>query len=595
MNCKKTVTLNGAEQKVELRGQNCDIRNDGTGIVYVSCAPGVVPDADGVLSVPGGQAVKYCGCHGTVYLLGTGKVQLCGNDYSSPVFKHAAAPSGVGGISGTALNIQNSAEFPLLGLNLYGKSTQGYASHGGTPLGKNLLDTQLAYDTLDSITFVLNTDKTITANGISSNTTPDINRIGVVKLKAGVSYLISGCPTGGSDQSYRLDLRLNDIGYTYLNIADYGSGALYTPIQDEEVQMCIRWAAGVNFENITFKPMLRLASETDNTYEPYYSAPNPECPVPIVSVGDDGEVKLQCCGKNLISSTFYRSPINGLTFMPNDDNTVLINGVSTDGVYVEVMVQLPRFDKYILTGCPAGGTIDSYMLSTIVNGEYVYDYGSGVVIEKGTRLKIILAIRGGVVCDNLLFKPMLRFASDTDDTYEPYTGSTASITSVLPLCSTENVRDELIYKAGGAGKVVKRCYVFSAFSLTGTLEKCYVYKANAPNTVVGKALGTGRSMCNVVSTYSYGQGDYAHFYLADNAALVYVPIDAGVDPVSIRVLAELETPEEINLTAEEVAQLEQFYSYNGVTNIFNDEGAEMRVKYCNSPLISEYYLPIVKG
>lgn len=125
---EKTINLTGTEVCVKINGKNCDVRNDSNATVYVSRYGGIAPDADEVLSVPAGQAVKYCGLLGAVYLLGTGKVQICGNNNSSPVFKYAAAPSGVGGVSGTSIRVQNSAEFPLLALNLYGKSTQD-----GTP------------------------------------------------------------------------------------------------------------------------------------------------------------------------------------------------------------------------------------------------------------------------------------------------------------------------------------------------------------------------------------------------------------------------------------------------------------------------------
>ncbi len=97
MASEKTILLGGTEQEVKLSGQNCDIRNDGTDTVYISRRPNIVPDADGVVSVPAGQAVKYHDIHGTVYLFGTGKVILCGNDYSTPVFKTAATSSGEGG------------------------------------------------------------------------------------------------------------------------------------------------------------------------------------------------------------------------------------------------------------------------------------------------------------------------------------------------------------------------------------------------------------------------------------------------------------------------------------------------------------------
>lgn len=93
----KTITLGGAEQEVIISGQNCDIRNDGAEIVYASAKPNVTAGEDGVLAIPVGQAAKLLDSKGTVYLLGTGIVQLCGNDYSDLVFKSAPAGGGGGG------------------------------------------------------------------------------------------------------------------------------------------------------------------------------------------------------------------------------------------------------------------------------------------------------------------------------------------------------------------------------------------------------------------------------------------------------------------------------------------------------------------
>lgn len=91
----KTITLGGAEQEVKLAGQNCDIRNDGVDAIYASAKANINAGDDGVLSIPAGQAAKLLDCRGTVYLLGTGTVLLCGNDYSELVFK--SAPAGGGG------------------------------------------------------------------------------------------------------------------------------------------------------------------------------------------------------------------------------------------------------------------------------------------------------------------------------------------------------------------------------------------------------------------------------------------------------------------------------------------------------------------
>lgn len=104
----KTIALSGAETAVYISGQNCDIRNDGTDTIYASAMPGVTTGADGVLSIPAGGAAKLLDTGGAVYLLGSGSVQLCGNDYAEQVFKSAASASGGGGtedtVARTAIN-----------------------------------------------------------------------------------------------------------------------------------------------------------------------------------------------------------------------------------------------------------------------------------------------------------------------------------------------------------------------------------------------------------------------------------------------------------------------------------------------------------
>lgn len=104
----KTINLTGTEQEIRLSGQNCDIRNDGTDTVYASGEPNITAGADGVMSIPSGQAAKLLGCNGTLYLLGTGSVQLCGNDYAEQVFKCAPAGGGSGTIDQTARDAINA-------------------------------------------------------------------------------------------------------------------------------------------------------------------------------------------------------------------------------------------------------------------------------------------------------------------------------------------------------------------------------------------------------------------------------------------------------------------------------------------------------
>lgn len=87
----KTIALSGAEIRADYSGgTNAWLRNDGTATVYASAAPGVTAGADGVVSIPAGQAAAIYGACGAVYLLGTGSVMLVGSDYTACPFKTSA-------------------------------------------------------------------------------------------------------------------------------------------------------------------------------------------------------------------------------------------------------------------------------------------------------------------------------------------------------------------------------------------------------------------------------------------------------------------------------------------------------------------------
>ena len=87
----KTIVFTGEEIRADYSGgTNAWLRNDGTATVYASTAPDVTPGADGVVSIPAGQAAAIYGACGAVYLLGTGSVMLVGSDYTACPFKTSA-------------------------------------------------------------------------------------------------------------------------------------------------------------------------------------------------------------------------------------------------------------------------------------------------------------------------------------------------------------------------------------------------------------------------------------------------------------------------------------------------------------------------
>ena len=147
--------------------------------------------------------------------------------------------------------------------------------------------------------------------------------------------------------------------------------------------------------------------------------------------------------KNLLKNTITSRTINGVTFTVNDDGSVAVNGtatVQTPFIIAELkwLVKNIPVGKYTLTGCPEGGSSTGYrMYAFKANKELSYtdtghgftgnfDYNSG---QQSANIAIVIG--AGVNADNLIFRPMLRYAEITDDTYEPYKPSIEERLAVL--------------------------------------------------------------------------------------------------------------------------------------------------------------------
>lgn len=96
----QTITLEGDEVKIEgLGGKNTVISNRGSSTVYASAFPDIEPNNNNVATIPSGGVMNLSDTNGTVYLLGTGKVQLMGTN-SNELPMSALIASGSGGGSG---------------------------------------------------------------------------------------------------------------------------------------------------------------------------------------------------------------------------------------------------------------------------------------------------------------------------------------------------------------------------------------------------------------------------------------------------------------------------------------------------------------
>lgn len=201
---------------------------------------------------------------------------------------------------------------------------------------------------------------------------------------------------------------------------------------DCELRVYIYGYKGNAIQPGTIKPM--LYQDGDGTWEQFTGgkpAPNADYAMPI----ENAEIsKIESCGRNLLKliSTLEETTINGVTFKPIFESGYLkcitVNGTATKQLEYILQDKLELKNKsYVLQGCPQGGTVLTYCLICSFydksSGSWKnekYDIGNELTFNGGDYLtQIAILIRGGTVCNNLIFYPMLRNAEDLDTTYEP--------------------------------------------------------------------------------------------------------------------------------------------------------------------------------
>lgn len=131
--------------------------------------------------------------------------------------------------------------------------------------GKNLLKATLQTTTVNGVTCTNNGDGTYTLNGTATT----ITTFDIAQDVSCSSFRLVGCPVGGAhDASYELQARTNNLIYGY----DTGDGKNIKA--DENFFIRIRINAGINCNNLLFKPMIVDASlypdATYDDFEPYH-------------------------------------------------------------------------------------------------------------------------------------------------------------------------------------------------------------------------------------------------------------------------------------------------------------------------------------
>lgn len=139
---------------------------------------------------------------------------------------------------------------------------------------KNFLENNAVTTTENGGTFTVNNDGTVTVNGtFTASTTFTIAATSdeIRKRLLGKEVILSGCPSGGSDSTYRL--QCHNYNGENSQARDRGNGVTFTfANEDSGFNFTILIQSGTTVSNLVFKPMVRMADIEDDTYEPYTSS-----------------------------------------------------------------------------------------------------------------------------------------------------------------------------------------------------------------------------------------------------------------------------------------------------------------------------------
>lgn len=492
--------------------------------------------------------------------------------------------------SGTAIVVNDSSDAHLLGLKLYGNTTQVKTT------GKQLLRVTKTSEDINGGKLVVNSDGSLLINGtISKNTS-----FAIGKFMSEGELILSLEVTGSRNASYvyiGIDAD-NNIGW-------YGEDKKFTGDGTERTLYAVIIAGTYN--NTIFYPMIRKASIADGSYEPYSgggASPSPDWPQELASIENP---TAYIFGKNLLNSDL----LVGGTFVKNDDGTYTFTKTENNATSATCPLNLPAGD-YVLSWEEAERNCESYRV-------YV-NYANGTTQLTGlTNLgtnKLVLSTEVGIkdirlsLASNVTNDTYVKFAwmqleVGTEATeYEPYQGIQTILLNrtlrSLPAVRWDGSTDEgmggmvrdyvdlergvLVQKIGLATMNSGAYTSYSLSSITGRGQLIV-----SPDPVKHQRYFS--TQCNIAIRNGTAKNAVDGEYYENPANIVFVG-DLGDDEATIRAKYAdfaytyvLETPIEIPLTDEEITYFKRLKTIYHDTTVLNDSGAYMDIKYAADTLI----------
>ena len=241
---------------------------------------------------------------------------------------------------------------------------------------KNIFRPEAKSKTVSGVTFTVNADGTVKANGTA---TAAISFVLGQAYVEGHDYLVlSGCPSNVSG----ISLSVEDTSGTTI-ATDEGEGIdFWVPSGAVLVKVVLSITSGTAISNKTISPMICMYEKwaSGHTYAPQRMG------IPSLSDVLDDYI-YDKAGRNVLDLTGAKSQtIGGVTFVVNEDFSITLSGTATETVFFNVPVKIPA-GEYIFKGMTEDGDTGSYRQELRASaGGAVYKVSSSV---GGTEIEVL--------------------------------------------------------------------------------------------------------------------------------------------------------------------------------------------------------------
>lgn len=432
----------------------------------------------------------------------------------------------------------NSVEWPLQGLKVYGKSTQ---------ISSQLLPlTESSYSS-NGLTATLQEDGSLIVNGTPTTVPSNVIYI-PLNLSPGDYYIAGGENTAGHAVTL-IEIKKN-TGTNYWSNQSFSVDGTETSIV---FMLQSVFANAIN--NYRVPAMLNKGTKP-LPVQKYNGTPSPENPIPIVSAGGDGNVDVSMTGKNLLNiSKMQQKTTNGITFSL-ESGGIKINGTATANTDSPVFTFRLPAGTYI-------SNINRTQFPWIFSASYVVEKKGGsmrwldadvafTVLDEDVGKYFYFVVEEGKTVNEIIY-PQLELGSVSTD-YEPYTSQSLTV-------STPNGLPGIPVTSGG-----------NYTDVSGQQWVCDV-----------KDYGTGKYTQMVGHIESYNSENITTPYMSTTGQL-----STGAEVYYV-----LDEPVVTDISADELTAYRTLHTYDGTTVISStDPLAEIEFNYVSQ---NQTNLPYIKN